>query len=271
MANRLEAPEITSSEDEGEVRATLVEHLEELRARILRCVTLMAIGWVIGFFAEPYVYTALADPLLALRSEGAPIEIVFPNFATPFFLKFHLGLVIGLVLVAPFIVAQLWAFLRPGLRPNERRIVRIVSPISIVLFFGGVALAWYILPRAFQFFLSFLNDFGGAKLYQDPKAYVFFVLKMFLAFGMGFQLPILIVVLAKLDLITEESLWKYWRQAVVGMAVAAMVLTPTGDVFSMLTMLVPLSILYFGSIGVVRAVTRRARRQALAASDPPDR
>ncbi len=262
----VDAPaEIERAEETGEVRATLVEHLDELRTRVLRSVFVIGIGWIAGYLVEPYVYRALAAPLrVAAMTNPGGLEIVFRSFAAPFFLRFSLGLVISLILTAPFLVLQLWGFVKPGLRPNERKAMQIVGPVSVVLFFGGVALAWFILPAGFKWFLSFLSDFSDAKLFQDPKDYVSFVLKMFLAFGVGFQLPIILVTLAKLRIISDDMLWKYWRQALVVMAVAAMVLTPSGDAFSMLMLFFPLVFLYFGTVAVLRMIRRADRKRASA-------
>ncbi|MEP0765302.1 MAG: twin-arginine translocase subunit TatC [Fimbriimonadia bacterium] len=261
-----QAPSEEALPDPEEKRGTIVEHLDELRTRIINSLIAVALGWVIGYAVEPFVYEALAAPLLEYAKHGKGVEIVFSNFAAPFFLRFQLGLVMGLVLVAPFLALQVWGFVAPGLTRGERRIVRTIAPISVVLFFLGVALAWYVLPAAFKFFLRFLEDFADAKLYQDPKAYVFFVVKMFIAFGAGFQLPVLLVGLARLGVITEEIVWRYWRHALVGIAFASMILTPSGDAFSMMVLFIPLSLLYFGSGGVIRLLSVRDRRRAARAA-----
>lgn len=254
--------------DEGEVRATLVDHLDELRTRILRCVVAIAIGWIIGYFIEPWVYEALTQPLLAAKKAGN-LELVFQTFGAPFFLKLTLGLMIGVILCAPFIVLQIWGFVKPGLKINERKIARMVGPASVVLFFLGVALAWLILPVGFRWFLSFLGDFEGAKLYQDPRSYVNFVLLMFLAFGAGFQLPIILIAMVRLGVLSEEFLWKNWRQATVVIAVASMLITPSGDAFSMLMMFIPMMLLYFGTAVFIRALSRKDRKLAARTAEDP--
>lgn len=245
-------------EEELELRATLVDHLDELRDRILRSLMAVALCWVAGYYVEPYVYPLLIGPLKQVKS--ANVEEVFRNFAAPFFLRLQVGLILGLIIAAPIVTLQLWAFIRPGLKKTEQRIARIVGPASILLFLFGIALAWYILPMGFRWFLGYMEDFQGAKLYQDPKEYVSFVLKMFLAFGAGFQLPIVMVALVKLGILSEEFLWRNWRQATVFIAVGAMILTPSGDVFSMMMMFLPMLMLYFGSAVVIRVLSRPKRK-----------
>jgi sec-independent protein translocase protein TatC len=242
-----------------------MEHLDELRARITRSLGVLAAGWTIGWFLEPWVYESLSkivkDP--SLYPNGQVAKEAFTNFSDPFFLKFKLSFVIGLIIGAPIIVWELWGFVRPALKLKERRPLRVVAPVSVLLFATGVFFGYIILRPAFKWFLSFLDDFHGAELLQSPGSYVLFILKMLLAFGIGFQLPLILWFLGSVGLVTSQSLWTNWRMAIGAIAVISAFLTPGGDFFSFIAMALPLTILYFGSIWAIGLTEKRkARREA---------
>jgi sec-independent protein translocase protein TatC len=253
----VEPPQLQPEGDEP--RATFIEHLEELRKRIFRALVYVMLGWVVGFLVEPYVYYFLAKPLLQTMPKST--QLVFTHATEPFFLKFKLSLILGLLLVVPLIVGELWGFIAPGLTRQERRAVRFVAPFSAFLFFAGAACGYLILPKAFAFFLSYLQDYPQAVLYQNPAQYVTFVVKMMLAFGLGFQMPVVLMFLAQVGLATPESMWRYWRQAVVIIGLLAALLTPSGDAFSMLAVALPMVFLYFLSILLVARIAKRRRQR----------
>ncbi|GBC91912.1 Sec-independent protein translocase protein TatC [bacterium HR15] len=242
-----------------EPRATFIEHLEELRKRIFRALLYVMLGWVVGFFIEPYVYHFLATPLLGTMPKST--RFVFTHATEPFFLKFKLSLILGLLLVVPLIMREVWGFIAPGLTRQERRAVMFVAPFSAFLFFFGAACGYFILPKAFDFFLSYLKDYPDAVLYQNPAQYVTFVVKMMLAFGLGFQMPVVLMFLAQVGLATPESMWRYWRHAIVIIGFLAALLTPSGDAFSMLAVALPMVFLYFLSILLVGRIAKRRRQR----------
>jgi sec-independent protein translocase protein TatC len=248
-----------------ELRETLVEHLDELRTRVLRVVGFVSLGWVAGYFFQMPVYGFLARPLLVRSGPSGNVQIVFNSFTEPFLLKLQLAFMIGLVAAAPFVILQVWGFVRPGLTKPEQKLARILAPMSVLLFLFGIVVAWSITPFAFRWFLSYLEDYGGAKLFQNPRMYVLFLLKMGLAFGAAFQLPVVLVILSRLGLVTEAFLWKHWRHAFVIIAFCSMVLSPSNDAFTMLMMFIPMCLLYFGSITAIRVIGRPARGRAGAA------
>lgn len=253
----LEPPPQARTEDEP--KATFMEHLEELRKRIFRVLVYIMLGWVVAFAITPYVYDFLAGPLLRTKPEGA--KFVFTHATEPFFLKFKLSLIMGLILMMPLIMREVWGFLAPGLTRQEKRSIKLIAPFSVFLFFSGVALGYYILPAAFNFFLSYLDDYPDAQLFQNPAQYIMFVVKMMFAFGLGFQMPVVLMFLAQIGVATPETMWKYWRQAIVGIGLLAALLTPSGDAFSMLAIGLPMVFLYFLSILLVGRIAKRKRRQ----------
>ncbi|MCS7209689.1 MAG: twin-arginine translocase subunit TatC [Fimbriimonadales bacterium] len=246
---------------EDEPKATFMEHLEELRKRIFRALVYIMLGWAVAFAITPYVYDFLAAPLLRVKPVDA--RFVFTHATEPFFLKFKLALVLGLILVMPLVMREVWGFIAPGLTRQERRSVKLIAPFSILLFFGGVALGYYILPAAFNFFLSYLDDYPDAQLLQNPAQYVMFVVKMMFAFGLGFQMPVVLMFLAHVGLATPEAMWRYWRYAILIIGLLAALLTPSGDAFSMFAIGLPMVFLYFLSIFLVGRIVKKRRRQAL--------
>jgi sec-independent protein translocase protein TatC len=252
---------------ENEARATFIEHLEELRKRIFRALIYVMLGWVVGFAIEPYVYHFLANPLLHTMPKST--QFVFTHATEPFFLKFKLSLILGLLLVIPLITLELWGFIAPALTRQERRAAKFIAPFSAFLFFFGAASGYFILPQAFRFFLSYLSDYPDAVLYQNPAQYVTFVVKMMLAFGLGFQMPVVLMFLAQVGLATPDAMWRYWRHAVVIIGLLAALLTPSGDAFSMLAIALPMVFLYFLSILLVGRIAKRRQRDQQLRTLPP--
>ncbi len=259
-AEELEQPR--QEEDELEDRpADLVEHLEELRTRIVRSLFAIFIGWVAGYILFPAVYHLISMPLEEplRRVEG---RTVFLHFADPFFLRLKLSFVVGLIFSAPYITYQIWAFVAPGLTRSERRVVRMFIPFSGVLFLMGVVLGYFFLPAAIRWFLSYLGDYGNATLLQNPLSYVLLAVKILLAFGLCFQLPIVLIILAKLGLVNSQRLMSYWRHAIVAIFSIAAIVTPTSDPLSLAVMATPMIFLYFLTIGIVKRMEKRASQQS---------
>lgn len=243
-------------------RATLVEHLDELRARIMRSLLLVAAGWVVGWFLQDpvfyYLEGFLTDPKVVPSGVKAPI-FIFTDLTQPFFLKLKLSFIIGLIISGPVVIWQLWGFVKPALKKHEKKALRKVVPFSIFLFLLGVAGAIVILKPAVRWFMGFLIDFAGADLMQTPGSFTTFVLKMILAFGIGFQLPVVVWFLSKIGLLTSEILFKQWRIALVAIVGMVFMLTPGGDLFSNVMLGVPLLLMYFITIFVIRFGERKRR------------
>lgn len=243
--------------------ADITEHLDELRTRIIRSLVAICIGWVAGYLLFPVVYHLMSLPLEEpLRQvEG---RTVFLHFADPFFLRLKLSLVVGIMLAAPYVTFQIWAFVAPGLTRNERRVVKMFIPFSGLLFVMGVVLGYLFLPAAIRWFLSYLADYGNATLLQNPLSYVLLSVKILLAFGLSFQLPIVLIILAKLGLVSSKRLLAYWRHATVVIFMLAAVITPTNDPLSLMVLALPMLLLYFLTIGVVKRMEiNAAKREAL--------
>lgn len=230
----------------------------------MRAMLVLAVGWLIGWFVEPWLYAVVNDMIRdpSLLPPGAQVSEAFRNFSDPFFLKFKLSFVIGLILSAPAIIYQVWGFVRPALKPSERKPLKVVTPISAALFVVGAGFGWLVIKPALRWFFGFLESFQGVGLLQEPGLFVMFVLKMLLAFGVGFQLPILLWFLGQIELVTSEFLYHNWRYAVGVISFAAAFLTPGGDLFSFLAMSLPMGLLYFAGIAALRVTERKKAKRA---------
>ena len=230
--------------------------MEELRTRIVRSALLICAGWVIGWFAEPKAFGWLSDLVISnitkVVHDPSRFKIIFDSFTEPFMLKIRLAFMIGMVLTLPFVVLQLWGFVKPGLKPNERKPIERVAPFSILLFAMGVGFCTAILGPCTRWFASYLDDFPNAVIYQRPDVMITFCLKMMLAFGLGFQLPLVVWSLGAIGLLSAETLIKYWRHAAVGIFFLAAAFTPSNDAFSMLMMAVPMVMLFMISVWAVK-------------------
>ena len=189
--------------------------------------------------------------------ENLDYETIITTLPGSFMLHLKLAFYLGLFVTMPFSVYQLWGFIAPGLKPQERKPVKIIAPISVLLFAGGVGACWTILPATVNWFAGFMFDFEGTKLLLEAGTMVFLLLKMMLSFGVGFQMPVVVFFLARLEIITPEAMVKYWRHAVVGVIIASAMITPSGDPFSLAVMSLPLILLFFVSVFAAKWTMRK--------------
>jgi sec-independent protein translocase protein TatC len=247
----------------------LWEHLSELRTRIFRTLIYLAAASIICWLLyDPVLYPTIKAPLQPLIQKYQ-IQMMFKHITGPFMLKLQVAVIAGLILALPLLTLELWGFVAPGLTPSERKGFYFVVPLSLFFFFLGVVTAYWILPSAFGYFASFLPKPEPGKLnttlMQDPVLYWSFVMKMILAFGIVFQLPVVLMFLSWIGLVTSQMLKKNWRHSIVLCSVVAAVATPSNDAPTMLMMGVPLVILYFASIWLVSMVERLRAKKAVAA------
>jgi len=253
-------PQRNSSDHPEELRATLGQHLEELRVRLFRIAVILFVGICGAWFFEPYLYDQLNNLAAKGIPEGVKYKEAFRSVTEAFFLKLKLSFYISLVATLPLTVLQLWGFIAPGLRPHERRPLKIVVPLSALLFLLGASLAWIITPVTIGWFVDYVREFPGVEVIQEPAFLIFFIVKMMIAFGIGFQLPLVVFFLTKVGIITPDGLMRYWRQSTIAVFVAAAVITPSGDPFTMLLMAVPLTSLFFASVFAAKITSRKSAR-----------
>jgi|TARA_B100001971_G_scaffold28883_1_gene23191 sec-independent protein translocase protein TatC len=231
-----------NQEDEGQ---PLIEHLIELRSRLLRSIiSVLVIFFPLFYFAnEIYVY--ISKPLRAYLPEGT--SMIATEVASPFLTPFKLSLVLAIFIAIPYILHQLWSFVAPGLYKNEKRIALPLLVSSIILFYAGIAFAYYVVfPLVFSFFTSVAPD--GVTIMTDINRYLDFVLKLFFAFGIAFEIPIATVLLVWTGASDVDSLRKKRPYIIVGCFVVGMLLTPP-DIISQLLLALPMWILF--ELGII--------------------
>jgi sec-independent protein translocase protein TatC len=242
---------------EDDKRMELTEHLGELRARIIRCVLYIVASSTVCYYLFKPIYAFLSRPMLRMNTHGVDIKIVFDHFTSAFFVVLQISVVSGLIIVAPLILSELYGFISPALTREEKKPLRYVAPFSILLFAAGVALAYWVSGFAIEWFISYIPLFPNGVLYQNPKTYVLFMLKMMAIFGAVFQLPVMLMFLAWVGILRSDMMKKSWRHAVVGISVAGLFLTPSNDPVTMLVMIGPVIALYLGSIWLVKLIEKK--------------
>lgn len=220
--------------------ASLFEHLLELRNRLLKAIvgTLVIFCSLIYFAQDIYQYVAL--PLLESLPTGT--QMIATDVASPFFAPFKLTMVISVFVAMPYILYQVWSFIAPGLYSNEKRLVAPLMFGSTLLFYSGIAFAYYVVfPLAFAFFSSVAPE--GVTIATDISSYLDFVLKLFFAFGAAFEIPIAIILLCWTGISNTESLKAKRPYIVVGAFTLGMLLTPP-DIISQTMLAVPMLLLF---------------------------
>ena len=225
-------------------RMGVLEHLTELRIRIIRSLIAVLIGAIAGWLLYPEIINFILDPYCETLGTDCTLRVDEPLEGLN--TRFMVSVYAGLALAVPVWLWQFWKFVSPGLHKGERRQGLLLTGSGIVLFVAGTTLAFLTLPRA----LDFLVSVGGTDLITEfrAKAYISFVIKMMLAFGLGFQLPVVLIILQRLGILSYVTLRRQWRYAVVIIVVVVAVLTPSGDPISLLALAVPMYLLYELSI-----------------------
>jgi len=247
----------------GDDRMSLIEHLMELRTRVIRCAYAVAIGAVIGWFLYPAVISTLLHPYNEIQSlTGGKLLATSPTEG--FAIRLKLTMYVAFAFAMPVLLWQIWRFVSPGLYKHERRYALPFVISGVVLFLMGAAIAYWTLPKA----LEWLSGIGGSDITQAYTADKYFQLiaYMMLAFGICFEFPILLVFIQMAGIVKNAQLRAVWRQTVVGITIVVAVATPSNDPISMAALTIPLVIFFFGAIGIGWILERRKARKATAAS-----
>jgi sec-independent protein translocase protein TatC len=235
----------------------LMEHLAELRTRIFRSLLYVAVAMGLTYYQVPRLFNLLKAPLANLMGP-LDLNIGFLSLQQGFFLWMQMCFVSGLVLATPFVVLEIWGFIAPALTDEERKPVKYLAPFSVLLFLAGVGIGYACLPTTYAWMATYLDDFGSVTVIQDATPFVLLSVKIMLAFGLAFQLPIVLLFLARVGIVSANLMTTYWRHAVVAIAALSGILTPSNDPPTMLMMAVPMAGLYILSIGLVRAFEPKA-------------
>ena len=243
----------------------LVAHLSELRDRLLRCVVAVLLIFIGLFYFAQDIYALVAAPLRAYLPEGA--TMIATGVASPFLTPFKLTLVISLFLAMPVVLQQIWGFIAPGLYQHEKRIAVPLLISSILLFYAGMAFAYFVVfPIMFGFFASVTPD--GVAMMTDIGQYLDFVLTLFFAFGVAFEIPIATFLLIWAGIVSVETLVKSRPYVIVGCFVVGMFLTPP-DVFSQALLAIPMWLLFEAGLIFGRLVSQRPTEDSEPSDQPP--
>jgi sec-independent protein translocase protein TatC len=248
--------------EEREGAMSLIDHLKELRHRLVICLWALLGGSVAGFFLYGPAMRLIQSPycdFLRDNPDKAPFEqrgcsLIFLGAIDGFLITVKVIVFLAVVVALPVILYQLWAFIVPGLTDRERRWAIPFVALSVVLFLLGGLAAYLTLPKALQFLLGVGGDFVSPLLTVDK--YIGFVIFTILAFGLGFEFPILLISLTAAGLLTNETMRRYRRQVILALAIFSAVITPSPDPISMLALLIPLYLFYEGAIIVSRLLKR---------------
>ena len=241
------------TEADPERGESLLSHLIELRARLLRAVLAVLAAFVVLLPFAQRLYAEFATPLLSKLPAGG--QIIAIDVASPFFAPIKLVFVLALMAAMPYVLYEAWAFVAPGLYRHEKRLARPLLLSAVLLFYAGCAFAWFlVLPMVFAFLTAITPE--GVAMMTDITRYLDFVLVVFLAFGFCFELPVAVVICCALGWVSVEQLREARPYVVVGVFVIAAIITPP-DVISQVMLAIPMCILFELGLVVARMLERR--------------
>jgi sec-independent protein translocase protein TatC len=250
----------------SEPQESFISHLIELRSRLVRAVAAVLAIFVVLFLypGSGYIYDILALPLMNALPEGA--KMIATGVITPFMVPVKVTALVGFMVALPYVLYQAWAFVAPGLYEHEKKLAMPLIVASTVLFFLGVGFCYFFV---FGKVFSFIHDFAPKSITPAPdiEAYFSFVITMFLAFGITFEIPIVVIVLVRMGFVTVEKLREARPYVVVGAFVVAAVVTPP-DVLSQFMLAVPMCLLYEAGVFLARFVGVRPKPESEYKTEP---
>jgi len=251
---------------------TLFEHLRELRYRLVVSILAILVGMIVAWFFRYELLDILQRPYfqaidaLKTKNPDSTTLLVNINLTSPLALSLKVSALAGLILTAPFWLYQLWAFVVPGLLAKEKKWALIFIAAATPMFVGGVIVAYVVLPKAITVLLSFTQ--AGVSNLQDINAYLSFLLRLMVVFGLGFLIPLVVLMLNIVGVIKAKQMAKYRSLVIFGTFVFGAVATPSTDPFSMLAVALPMALLFLGAEVIAHVLDRRkAQRAALAGDD----
>jgi sec-independent protein translocase protein TatC len=255
-----------SGESEKLQEGTLISHLLELRDRLIRCLIVVVIVFIPCAYWANDLFSFVAQPLLDKLPKGA--TLIATSVVSPFMAPFKLSFFVALFIAIPYVLWQIWAFVAPGLYKHEKRFAIPLAVSSILLFYVGVGFAYrFVFPVMFSFFAQ--TTPAGVSMMTDITNYLDFVLMMFLAFGVAFEVPIAVVLLVITGIVSLEKLRAARGYVLIGIFVIAAFLTPP-DAVSQCIMAVPMYFLYEGGMVMAR-ILMKMRRDAQAQTEEQEK
>lgn len=241
-----------------ERRMSLGAHLIELRKRIIIAGIAIAIGAIAGFIVEPNVWDAIRQPIEAIaKKQNASIN--YTGITEAFDLRVQLGFMIGIIATSPVWLYQIWAFIVPALVLRERRYALAFLGSAVPLFLAGATLGWLIFPRTVTLLLSFASNQDATFL--TARYFLDFVVKLVLAVGIAFVLPVFLVLLNFIGILSAKAILKGWRIAILCIVIFTALATPAADPFAMFMLAIPMVVLYFAAAGIAWLHDRRVAKR----------
>lgn len=259
-------PEDEVEEEADDRPMGLMDHLSELRGRLVRCCLAVMVGFIACWAVVDPIFDALVAPLLSVLPDGS--HAIYTTLPEGFFTRMHIAFVAGVFVSSPAIFYQVWAFIAPGLYEEEKRSIIPVAVMSAFFFISGGAFCYFVVfPNAFAFFMSYATD----TIVAMPKIsdYLSFVLKLILAFGLVFEMPLFAFFLARMGIITAELMRRVRRYAILGIFIVAAILSPP-DVVSQLLMAAPMLVLYEVSIFVAAGFGKKSAKEEDESEEKPE-
>lgn len=252
----------------------LIDHLRELRKRILLAVLGIGVAAIGAWFIYLPVFDAIQAPVTALGDSGLDAALTFTSPAAAFDMKIKVSLWLAVFIASPWWIYQLWNFISPGLTKPERRKSFLFALAGVPLFLLGGTLAWLVLPNAIRLLNQFTPE--GALNYMPAVDYLRFVMRVIMAFALAFLMPLVMVMINSMGLVRGRSMLAGWRWAVLIVFIFAGFASPTPDPWTMIALAVPMCALYFGAVAIAirrdkRVDAKRAAHEAeLLGESPPD-
>ena len=252
--------DVREQEPEESGKMSFLEHLDELRKRLVRIIAYFAIGFAACFYFHKEIYQFLAVPIKQALPPGTGLSYTNPTH--PFTLYMKVALIAGVFLTIPLSLYEVWKFIAPALYRKEKRYVVPFMVSSVLLFLGGGAFCYYfVLYRAFSFLINWGADFTPVIMIKE---YFDLTLTMLLGFGLVFEMPVVAAFLSLFGLVSARFLWTKFKYAIILMVALAAILSPTGDAINLLIWTAPMVVLYIISIGVAALFGWQRRKKERA-------
>ena len=243
------------TEKNNDKEMTFIEHLEELRKRVIKCIIGVSVGFIVSYIYSKELFSLLMRPLILILPKTQK-QLVFTNPIQPFMVYLKVALIVGVFISSPLILFQLWRFISPGLYKNERKYSFAFLLLSIIFFIGGTSFGYFILlPISFSFLLKFAEGLIPMITINDALSLISWLL-----FGLGicFELPVFLLLMAKMGIISLQTITKNRKYAFLISFVVSAVVTPTPDLFTQCTLAIPLYILYEISIVLIKIFVKKS-------------
>ncbi|MBK0419105.1 twin-arginine translocase subunit TatC [Leucobacter sp. CSA1] len=246
---------------------SLGEHLVELRKRLMIAAIAILVGLVAGWFLADWVWDMLRQPVIDIQEQqGRDATINYQDITSAFDTKLQIALFIAIIIACPVWLYQIWAFLAPGLTGKEKRYAIAFIGSAVPLFLGGAFAGWLVIPNIVRLLTSFAPEEDAAFI--NARQYLDFSVKLLLAVGVAFVMPVLLVLLNFLGVLRGMTLLKSWRVAILCIVLFAAMATPAADLLSMFLLALPIVLLYFGAVAIAILHDRRAdKRRATELAD----